>query len=1120
MAVRIENLPDVRTRPLRRARDAGEWAILRAALEWSLVDPIVIEDRDDLRSRPRWRDRVEPFHHQVDNLLTFCRRLPVTLLADDVGLGKTISAGLVASELVARRRVRRVLVVAPRLLGPQWKEELEARFGIPAVVATGRALVDAVPGDGNEVGAVVTTYHSARDHLARIPADRFEMLVLDEAHKLRNLHGVPEPPRLATRLREVLAERRFRFVLMLTATPIHNRLWDIYSLVELLAVARGHRNPFGDEAAFAREFIADHRAQARQLREDAKQRFRSIVYGYMSRVRRADARLHFPDRHVVRRGVPPTPGELALIGLVAGPVQELNALAQSSILQALASSPEACAAQLDRMARNGTFPADVAAAFRARAQAIGTTAKLAGLLAIVEELRREKPADWRLVVFTQRRETQASIVARLRAQGIAVGVVNGDTAGRNEETLAAFRASPPRVNAIVSTEAGSEGVNLQVANVLVNYDLPWNPMVVEQRIGRVQRLGSPHASVVVHGITLAGTFEEHIVGRLMQKLQMASQAIGDIDSLLEASGLGGGEDGGAEGFEEEIRRLVLASLAGRDVAAATRAAEESIERARQALATEEAAIDGMLGAMDATAAQGPRGPSLPPPARSMPARDFALAALRLLGARIEELSSGDVACAFEGRSEVLRLGDAPAGDARVVACTPGTPAFERIVARVAASGLLEVADDDAGTDPRARLEEICTAWLRGFGGSLRALRVAGVARAFDGEVLVQARATVAHDAYECVVPVACAAATHVAQGGPDWLDALPPVVADPGAIGVSLAAVARDVARDQGIAEFRRFYDERRARELPGAGGDARLARKLEEDFTPRLDASVAAIRGRVHRVVEARLSYVLADGQDCASTIRVAPSSPATLQAPALASCARSGTRVPADALATCAVSGLRVMPGLLVASEESGQRALPEHAGRCSVTSRRALSTELEACAASGRLALRRLLVPSSVSGRRCLAEEAIASRAGRHCLPAEATRCAWSGRMLHPDDARACALTGLAIDAGLSARDAAPALAPLLDLLEGRGEGAERREEWPAIERRAAAVAGGRCVVKAALASPDGSVVAAFVEQKTLLGLRTRRLGLVWSPERAAILGQVAIGRQAPEGWRASA
>jgi hypothetical protein len=99
---------------LRRAKSNDDFAIYRAALEWGLTDPIVIESRDDFKSQFRWKDRLEPFHHQVQNLITFCRRLPVTLLADDVGLGKTISAGLVASELIARNRVSKILVVAPR----------------------------------------------------------------------------------------------------------------------------------------------------------------------------------------------------------------------------------------------------------------------------------------------------------------------------------------------------------------------------------------------------------------------------------------------------------------------------------------------------------------------------------------------------------------------------------------------------------------------------------------------------------------------------------------------------------------------------------------------------------------------------------------------------------------------------------------------------------------------------------------------------------------------------------------------------------------------------------------------------------------------------------------------
>jgi hypothetical protein len=127
----------LQTKILSRAKSPDDYAIYRAALEWGLTDAIVIESRDDFKSEFRWKDRLEPFHHQVQNLITFCRRLPVTLLADDVGLGKTISAGLVASELIARNRVSKILIVAPKLLGPQWKDELEAKFDIPGEVITG-----------------------------------------------------------------------------------------------------------------------------------------------------------------------------------------------------------------------------------------------------------------------------------------------------------------------------------------------------------------------------------------------------------------------------------------------------------------------------------------------------------------------------------------------------------------------------------------------------------------------------------------------------------------------------------------------------------------------------------------------------------------------------------------------------------------------------------------------------------------------------------------------------------------------------------------------------------------------------------------------------------------------
>src|SRR3989338_4474496 len=261
--------PPLQTKLLQRAKNSDEFNLYVAGIEWDLIEPIVIEDRDDMHSEKKWSELLEPYYHQVTNLITFCRRLPVTLLADDVG---------------------------------------------------------------------------------------YEMLILDEAHKLRNLYGVDPPPKRAVRFKQALEDRLFKYVLMLTATPIQNRLWDIYSLVDLLTTARFHENPFGNPGIFARRFIADARTKARQLVQSMKDEFRSIVYGYMSRIRRADANLYFPERTVQLHKVTPTTDELKLIEIIAEPIQKLNRLAQISILQALTSSPHALSAQLKNMARNGTIP--------------------------------------------------------------------------------------------------------------------------------------------------------------------------------------------------------------------------------------------------------------------------------------------------------------------------------------------------------------------------------------------------------------------------------------------------------------------------------------------------------------------------------------------------------------------------------------------------------------------------------------------------------------------------------------------------------------------------------------------------------------------------------------------
>jgi hypothetical protein len=363
-----------------------------------------------------------------------------------------------------------------------------------------------------------------------------------------------------------------------------------------------------------------------------------------------------------------------------------------------------------------------------------------------------------MVVFTSRLETQTTIQAFLEARGLKVGIINGSSGQRNQDTIKRFWKDPPECHVIVSTEAGSEGINLQVANVLVNYDLPWNPMIVEQRIGRVQRLASQHASVSILNIILKDTFEEYIVGRLMEKLQMAAHAIGDIEALLEASGI---DDEEGESFDDKILRLVLAALAGKDFEKATRQAEQSILEAKARLKAEEATINAMLGSMEGAEYVGPRAPKLPPVVRSMDPHEFTLAALKNLGAEVTPEQDGLYLIEEDGGREWIRFDETDGGGRRATLYAPGSAAFSRLVSKMIATGVHRV--EDADEDPARRVDEIARSWIGSFGATSVGTKVDGVRRCFEGKALVRVRATVAHDSYERLVEVSCAPGEHRAH---------------------------------------------------------------------------------------------------------------------------------------------------------------------------------------------------------------------------------------------------------------------------------------------------------------------------------------------------------------------
>lgn len=1171
MTMDLSQLP-FQAKTLKRATHPDKYNLYRAALEWDLVEPIVIEDREDMRSESKWRDRVEPYHHQVTNLISFCRRLPVTLLADDVGLGKTISAGLVVSELISRGRISKILVVCPKILREQWKEELDVKFDIPSVIVTGRELITAEPPE--ETGAVITTYNTARLYLDRIKQDGFDMLILDEAHKLRNLYGVDPTPQVAQRFRKALSDRLFKYVLMLTATPIQNRLWDLYSLVDLLTVARGHENPFGNQGTFAKKFIADSRTTARQLKLEMRDEFRSIVYGYMSRVRRGDAKLHFPDRKVQMHKVEPSERELDLFKVIAKPIQELNYLSQIVILQALVSSPEALVKLLEGMAKKDTAPKSLAKDVKEIAKDIRTTTKLKGLSALIEKLRVEQPDTWRVVVFTRWRETQTAIQSFLEKEKISCGLINGDSNTRNQETIAKFKKDLPEIHVIVSTEAGSEGINLQAANVLVNYDLPWNPMIVEQRIGRIQRLSSNFANVSIFNIVLKNTFEEYIVGRLMEKLQLASHAIGDIEALLEASGIDEGEENGSSGFEEKIRQLVVASLAGKDIERATKQAEESIKNAKSELEKEERNINSLLGGMGDVQDFGPRCPKLPQTEHIMNARTFVLTALSDFGAKLKE-DGNMVVSHLDGKRELIRFDNNTLSDKEEsILYAPGTAVFERLVSKITNVGLHRV--DDSDQNPHVGAEKIAKDWVKNFGADFREIDIQDVSRHFAGKALLRVRSTVAHDSYERLVEVECSPEEHFSFVTKIGLEPIGAQIENPTTIGAISKKLAEKAMQDPNILDFCRFYTERREQEMASAGNDLRKKKKLEDEFTPRLEISLVGLEGTVHRDLKTKVSYRFDEGGEYRSLLTITPYS-AKVIAPEMDKCIKSGKIVPRDCLGQCAITKQFALRHFLVQSEISERFAYPEHTISCTFSQKRVLIDEAEKSAVTGGMVAKKFLKTSVLSGKRAesqyfgiceftksevleselaisqisgkkyrkdeqlksvvsgktghkqefifsnlsgaplLETEAIRSIIGNFCSPSEARSCLWSGRKCHPEDLKDCELTGVPIYSEFISTQVPFRLDLLFNLLNGTRKKSDKPELWQAInDYVSASLKGGKCKVEAAELSPDDKNLAVVLEVKTWIGLKTRHVGMIYSYRDNATVGRIVTGKRGDKGW----
>lgn len=556
--------------------------------------------------------RVDLNPHQVEAALFGLRALrererdaPGRILADEVGLGKTIEAGLVLCQLWAERK-RRLLVLTPAALRKQWVVELESKFGLPARIAEGRGDADRFGGKG----IVVASYNYALKRLDALVAEEWDLVVCDEAHRLRNAHDA------GSRFARPLAQAIRRYPkLLLTATPLQNSLLELYGLCSVV-----DERVFGDLGGFKARFLKgspDFGALRERLAPVMLRSLRKEVLPYIK----------YTERHAMTCRFRASPAERAVYERVSDFLarDELASLPASqrglvtmAIRKLLASSSAAVAGVLDTIrrrverlaARETPPPLEVELADeglddawldellepgepqptgpdpRAEAAELGSLAALAQAVPVdqravrlVSALRegfdrlRKRGAPEKAVIFTESRLTQAMLFRYLRANGYDGQVVcfhGGGIDADSKPILDAWLVAHPDVAAgasrsanlrtavvdhfahtakiLIATEAGAEGLNLQFCAMVVNYDLPWNPQRVEQRIGRCHRYGQKHDVVVLNLLEETNAAEQRVFELLNDKFKLFDGVFGASDAIIGALESG-------VGFERKIHRI-------------------------------------------------------------------------------------------------------------------------------------------------------------------------------------------------------------------------------------------------------------------------------------------------------------------------------------------------------------------------------------------------------------------------------------------------------------------------------------------------------------------------------------------------------------------------------------
>jgi len=493
---------------------------------------------------------VEQYAFQVNTARQVMRTMRGrALLCDEVGLGKTVEAGLVLKEYAVRGLARTVLILTPPSLVSQWREEMRDKFQIEFTTLDDPEFRRQGPAAWERCERVIASIHTAKalKHSEAIRRVTYDLIIVDEAHHLRNRGSLSW---------KFVNQLKSKYLLLLTATPAQNDLDELYNLVTLLRPGQ-LRSP----AEFRREFVERH--DPRRPRNRTK--LRELLMDVMVRNTRSQVSLTLPPRRAATLRIALTPAERALYDGVTRLVRASYARgadahggrAMAQTLQAEAgSSAEAVRATLEGMRRRS--PAgDHRAELDAVLELAGRVETSSKAQALVDLVNHRLGLNEKLIVFSKFLETQALLARELDRAGFATARFNGTlTSAEKDAEIAAF-ARDRRI--LLSTDVGSEGRNLQFCHTIVNYDLPWNPMRIEQRVGRVHRIGQTEP-VRIFNLAAPETIEDHILEVLDSKINMFELVVGEIGEIL-----GNLED------EREFEDIVLDLWAGADSDQAARA---------------------------------------------------------------------------------------------------------------------------------------------------------------------------------------------------------------------------------------------------------------------------------------------------------------------------------------------------------------------------------------------------------------------------------------------------------------------------------------------------------------------------------------------------------------------